>query len=110
MRKPVLFTIILFILAIIFLVLLAVSYQRVIVIDGIGGLPISNAYITLERSSGSTEEVGQTDDDGRLVFWTSPLPLPRIICAQFTFYPPACMKAISLSPHLIELAVPAGTP
>jgi len=89
---------------------LAVSYHRVMVVEGIGGTPIPGAYITIERSSGDPEEVGRTDANGRLVFWIPPLPLPRIICAQATFYPPACVSAIGLPPQRIELPVPASSP
>jgi hypothetical protein len=89
---------------------LSVSYHRVIVVEGIGGTPIPGAYVTLQRSSGSPEEVGRTDTNGRLVFWIFPLPFPRTICAQSTFYPMTCVSAISLSPHLIELPVPASAP
>jgi hypothetical protein len=89
---------------------LAASYHRVVVVEAIGGAPISGAWISLQRSSGSPEEVGRTDANGRLVFWTAPLPVPRIICAQSTFYPTTCVSAISLSRHLIELPVPASAP
>ena len=89
---------------------LAASYHRVIVVEGISGTPISGAWIFLQRSSGSPEEVGRTDANGRLVFWTAPLPVPRIICAQTSFYPTTCVPVIGLSRHLIELPVPASAP
>ena len=89
---------------------LAASYHRVIVIEGVSGTPISGAYISIERSSGSSEEVGRTDDNGELVFWTKPLPLPRTICAQKTFHPTGCVNAIGLTRRTIELAVPASAP
>jgi hypothetical protein len=89
---------------------LVVSYHRVVVLDGINGTPLPGAYVTLERSSGLIQDVGRTDDNGELAFWNSPFPLPRLICAQYLFYASDCVNAISLSRHLIELAVPAGTP
>ena len=89
---------------------LAVPYQRVVVVEGFGGTPIPGAYVTLQRSSGSPEEVGRTNARASLVFWIVPLPVPRTICAQSTFYPTTCVSAISLSPHLIELPVPASAP
>jgi hypothetical protein len=88
------------ILAAITLAVLAASCHRILVIEGISGIPISGAYITIERSSGSPEDVGSTDENGELVFWTSPLPIPQIICAQKTFYPPGCVNAIGLTPSL----------
>ena len=97
-------------LAAITIAILAASYHRVIVVEGISGTPISGAYVFIERSSGSPEEVGRTDANGKLVFWTSPLPVPQTICAQSTFYPMNCVKAISLSRQLIELPVPASAP
>ena len=85
---------------------IATCYHRVVVVDAIGGTPVSGAYISLQRSSGVSEEFGRTDANGKLVFWSTPLPLPRTICAESTFYPTACVSAISLSRHLIELPVP----
>jgi hypothetical protein len=90
--------------------ILAVSYYRVLVVEAISRVPIPGAYITLERSSGPSEETGQTDANGRLAFWNAPLPLPRHICAQSTFYPPACVGAIGFGQRIIQLAVPSGAP
>jgi hypothetical protein len=100
----------LLLLAAITLALLAVSYHRITVVEGISGNPISGAYISVERASGEPEEVGQTGADGKLTVWTSPFPLPRIICAQSTFHPMGCVRAISLKRQVIELAVPAFAP
>jgi len=91
-------------------ILLAVSFHRVVVVEGVGGNPLPGAYITIERSSGPPEEVGRTDDNGELAFWTSPIPLPRRICAQATFYPTMCVNAISLVQQRIELPVPDIAP
>ena len=93
-------------LAVLAVTVLAVLYHRVVVVEAIGGTPIPGAYVRLERSSGEVEEVGQTGADGKLAFWTAPLPLPRTICASATFYPPACASAINLRTIRIELAVP----
>jgi hypothetical protein len=98
------------ILAAITMAILATSYHRVVVVEGISGTPISGAYISIQRFSGSPEEVGRTDVNGKLTFWTSPLPFPKTICAQSTFYPMGCVSAISLTRQIIELAVPASTP
>jgi hypothetical protein len=97
-------------LAVIMIAILAISYHRVEVIDGISRTPMPGAYITLERASGSLEEAGQTDASGRLDFWSAPLPLPRIICAQYTFYATACANAIGLWRQIIELPVPPNAP
>jgi hypothetical protein len=97
-------------LAVLLAAVLAVCYHRVVVVESIGETPIPGAYITLERSSGSPEELGQTDPAGRLTFWSAPLPLPRLICAQSTFYPIACVSAISLQVRIIALAVPSAAP
>jgi hypothetical protein len=111
MKKGLVLTVcVVLLLAAITAAVLAASYQRVVVVEGIGGTPIPGAHVTLQRSSGSPEEVGRTDANGRLVFWIVPLPVPRTICAQSTFYPTTCVSAISLSPHLIELPVPASAP
>jgi len=85
---------------------MATCYHRVVVVDAIGGTPIPGAYISLQRSSGVSEVFGRTDASGKLDFWSAPLPLPRTICAESTFYPTACVSAISLSRLLIELPVP----
>jgi hypothetical protein len=97
-------------LAVIAIAVLAVCYHRVAVVEGISGSPIAGAYILVQYSSGSQEEVGRTASNGKLAFWVNPLPLAKIICAQSTFYPPACTKAICLVEQRIELAVPAGVP
>ena len=89
---------------------LAVSYHRVLVVDAINRAPIPGAFVSLQRSSGLDQEVGRTDDKGELAFWNTPFPLPRLICVRYLFYAPTCENAISLSRHIIELAVPAGTP
>lgn len=93
-------------LAVLAAALLAVSYHRVVVVEAISGTPIPGAYISLERPSGAVVEVGQTGTDGKLAFWSAPLPLPRTICASSTFHPPACVSAIRLTTARIELAVP----
>ena len=90
--------------------LLAVSYLRVEVVEGIGGTPISGAYVYLQQSTGSPEEVGRTDASGRFVFWTAPLPVPRIICANAPFYAMNCVRGIGLSRVIIELPIPPSTP
>jgi len=69
-------------------------------------MPIAGAYISVERWSGSSIEIGQTDNNGEIVFWVSPFILPKLICVQKTFYPPSCVKATGLSRKVIELAVP----
>jgi hypothetical protein len=92
-------------LAAILLALLAVSYHRVIVVDRRSGMPIPGALVSLERASGSCEEIGRTDASGRLTFWNSPLPLPQLICARSRLHPPACVSAISLGVQRIELGV-----
>jgi hypothetical protein len=101
---------IILILAAILVAVLATSFHQVVVVEGISGTPIAGAYISLERASGSPEDVGRTDTNGRLAFWSTPIPLPRIICAQATFYPTACVSAIGLRRHIIELAVPDSVP
>jgi hypothetical protein len=100
----------LLLLAAIMAAVLAICYHQVVVIEGLSGAAIPGAYIILERASGSPEEAGQTDANGRLSFWSAPLPLPRIICAQSTFYPAACVSAMGLKRHIIQLAVPASSP
>ena len=93
------------------LALLTASHHRVVVLEGIGGRPIANAHVVLRRSSGPPEPVGRTDANGQLVFWTVPLPVPRLICAEAApFYPQTCVGAISLSRHFIEFPVPARAP
>jgi hypothetical protein len=86
--------------------ILASSYHRVVVIEGISGIPIPDALVYLERSSGSPEEVGRTNVNGKFAFWSMPLPVPRIICAQTGFYPTTCVSAMGLSTHLIEFPIP----
>jgi hypothetical protein len=110
MKTLVLSACVFLLLAAVMAAFLAISYHRVVVVEGISGTPIPGAYISLERSSGSPEDAGQTDANGRLAFWTAPLPLPRLICAQSTFYPTACVSAIGLGRRTIQLAVPAGAP
>jgi hypothetical protein len=90
--------------------ILAASYHRVVVVEGISGTPLPGAYISIQRSSGPPEEVGRTDGNGELAFWTSPLPVPQAICAQSTFHPLGCVNAINLKRQVIELAVPASVP
>ena len=97
-------------LAAITVAVLAVSYHRVVVVDGIGGTPISGAYVYLQPSSGSPEEVGRTDANGIFVFWTAPLPIPRIICANAPFFAMNCVRGIGLTRVLIELPIPPSTP
>jgi hypothetical protein len=111
MNKILILTAVIFLLlAGITLAVMATCYHRVLVVEGTSGMPLEGAYITLERSSGASAEAGRTDANGRLAFWSTPLPLPRLICASSTFLPPACVGANGLTPRRIELAVPAGTP
>ena len=107
-RSLILYTCAALVLAALILAVLATCYHRVIVVDGIDSTPIPGAYISLERSSAASEEVGRTDANGKLTFWSTPLPLPRTICAQSTFYPLSCVRAIGLAPRIIELAVIAS--
>ena len=109
-KKYVLIACAILFLASITIALLAASYHRVIVVEGISRTPISGAYISIQRSSGDPEEVGSTGANGKLIFWTSPLPVPQTICARSTFYPTSCVNAISLTRQIIELAVPALAP
>jgi hypothetical protein len=88
------------------LVLLGVSFHRVRVVEAIGRAPLPGTYISLEYKSGKSVEVGRTDQDGKLTFWNAPLPLPLRVCAQNTFYAPACVGAVGLTEQVIELAVP----
>jgi hypothetical protein len=90
--------------------ILAASYHRVVVVEGISGTPLPGAYISIQNAAGSPIEIGQTDANGKLTFWTSPLPVPQLICAQSTFYAMGCESAVSLDRHVIELAVPAVSP
>ena len=87
---------------------LAVSYHRVSVVDGVNFMPIGGAYISVTLTSGDVVEVGQADENGELSFWIAPLPLPRSICAQALFFPPNCVSAINLIRQRIELAVPSA--
>jgi hypothetical protein len=105
-KTTVLILCVLLILAILLSAALAVTHQRVRVVEGISGVPIPGATISLERSSGSTEEIGQTDENGEIEFWVKPFPLPKLICVQKTFYPPGCVNAIGFSLKVVELAVP----
>jgi hypothetical protein len=89
---------------------LAISHHQVVVVEAISRTPLPRAYIILERTSGSPEEVGQTDSSGRLSFWNAPLPLPLRICAQSTFYATDCVSAVGFGQRIIELAVPTGAP
>ena len=89
---------------------LAVSYHRVVVVDGNGGTPIPGAFVYIPQSSGSPEEVGRTDASGRLVFWTAPLPVSRMICANAPFYAMNCVSGIGLLPVIIELPIPPSAP
>jgi hypothetical protein len=109
-KKLILIACILLLLAALVLAVLAISYHRVVVVEGIAGTPIPGAYISYEHSSGSPVEVGRTDANGELAFWTSPLRIPQRICAQSTFYATNCVGAISLKRQAIQLAVPAGSP
>jgi len=97
-------------LAAVTVAVMAVSYHRVVVIEGIGGTPISGAYVYLQQSSGSPEEVGRTDASGIFVFWTAPLPVPRMICANAPYYAMNCVSGIGLSRVLIKLPIPPSAP
>ncbi len=56
----------------IFQLLLVLSHHRVLVIEGVSGLPPSDAYVSIERSSGDVVEVGVTDGNGELNFLVQP--------------------------------------
>jgi len=86
--------------------MLAVCHHRVRVVEGISGEPLEGAYVTVERSGQPTVEVGVTDADGELSFWTSPFAIPERVCAQKTFYAPDCIHGIRPGLQTIELAVP----
>jgi len=87
---------------------LAISYHRVSVVDGVSFLPIGGAYISVTLASVEVVKVGQADANGELSFWIAPLPLPRSICAQALFFPPNCVSGISLVRQRIELPVPSA--
>ena len=97
-------------IAAILVAILAASYHQVLVVAQGAESPISGADIYVQRSSGPSKLVGFTNDDGELIFWTSPLPVPRSICAQKDFYPTSCVSAQSLKRQIIEIAIPVANP